>query len=149
MKSPTFSVTTIIYYKMPTTTHMLSAIPKTVDNDASAVICILFGSAAADALRADSDVDIAVLLRAVMTLEERASLVTRFQKQLHREVDLVDLSVTSGALLKQILTKGIVVTKKDPRAYAELIKRMIYNQEDYMPYFRRALKARRERFLNG
>lgn len=67
----------------------------------------LFGSGAQDALRADSDVDIAVLvdqpLSALQIFEYGEALATR----LGRDVDLIDFARTSTVLQQQILTTGL------------------------------------------
>ena len=52
-------------------------------------------------------------------------------------------------ILKQALSKGVLVQNLDKALYARLIIRMLYNQADMMPYHYRILRERRERFLNG
>ena len=69
----------------------------------------------------------------------------KFKKQ----VDLVDLQSVSGTILHQALTKGNLVFVKDKNLYAEIIKKMLFNQADMMPNYNMILKKRREEFLDG
>ena len=64
-------------------------------------------------------------------------------------MDLVDLNRISGVLLKQVLTKGKIIYRKSDDAVYRLLKRMIYNQSDFMPCYNRAVKRRIEEFVNG
>lgn len=113
------------------------------------MLAIVYGSAVSGTMQKNSDVDVAVLFRHAMDVEQKIQLKDRLEKVLKRDVDLVDLSGLSGTLLKQILCKGLVVINKDPQALADLYKRMIYNQTDMMPYVIRTLEERQQRFING
>ena len=134
---------------MSRSAEILQTVKETLEETEAVVLTIVYGSLASDTLRDDSDVDVAVLCHTELHAEEKLILTQTLGERLGREVDLVDLRAASGVLLKQILTKGKILIKRDDGAYAELLKRMIYNQEDYMPYFQRALKERMERFVNG
>ena len=112
-------------------------------------LAILYGSAASGRLRADSDVDLAVLYRSPMTAEARRMMSERLERALHRRVDLVDLAVLHGTILKQVLCRGCVLVKRSPEDLAALVRRMVYNQADMMPYVRRTLLERQRRFMHG
>jgi predicted nucleotidyltransferase len=112
-------------------------------------IATLFGSAARDALTDCSDMDIAVAAQSRLSLDLCIELGDRLTQALHREVDLIDLQAVSGTILAQSLSHGRLVLKKDAGLYAELIKRLWFNQADMMPYTRRILTERRKRFLYG
>lgn len=112
-------------------------------------LVILYGSAATGKMRADSDVDIALLFDRPLDAEQKMMLISRLESVLHREVDLIDLFALSGTILKQILRKGRVLIQKKSGALAELTRRMIYNQADMMPYVSRTLMERQRRFLYG
>ena len=112
-------------------------------------LAIVYGSAATGTMRKDSDIDIAVLFDHPLDAAEKIELKTVIEQALLRDVDLVDLSELSGTILKQILCKGRIVIKRDSLQLAELYKRMIYNQTDMMPYVKRTLEERQQRFLNG
>lgn len=75
----------------------------------------LFGSAAADVLREDSDIDLAVLAGRPMTLRDRLELGARCALRLYREVDLVDLFNATPVLLRQVLESGrLVYARSEP-----------------------------------
>ncbi|WP_321532024.1 nucleotidyltransferase domain-containing protein [uncultured Desulfuromonas sp.] len=112
-------------------------------------LAILYGSAATGTMRANSDVDLAVLYGHALDAEQKMRLKDELERTFMRSVDLVDLSNLSGTILKQILCKGKVVIKNDSPALAMLLQRMIYNQADMMPYVTRTLMERQQRFLNG
>ncbi|HPS09358.1 MAG TPA: nucleotidyltransferase domain-containing protein [Kiritimatiellia bacterium] len=112
-------------------------------------VALVYGSAAAGKMRPGSDVDVAVLFDRPLDMEARLALWGKLTDALHREVDLVDLYDLGGEILHQILTKGRVIIKNDTQAYYLLLQRMVYNEEDFMPQVRRALRTRIERFANG
>lgn len=112
-------------------------------------LALLFGSAATCNMRADSDVDIAVLFTSPMIPDDKIRLAQRLERELHKNVDIVDLFALSGTILSQILCKGHVLIKDGPKDMIGLVRRMVYNQADFMPYVRRALIERQQRFIYG
>ncbi len=112
-------------------------------------MAILYGSATNGKMRVDSDVDIAILLDRPLSADKKMELVARLERELQRDVDLVDLFFLNGTILRQVLIKGRVLIQKKRGALAELSKRMIYNQADIMPYVRRTLIERQQRFVHG
>lgn len=112
-------------------------------------LAILYGSAATGKMRSGSDVDIALLFNHPLGSDQKMELITRLESQLRRDVDLVDLFALNGTILKQVLSKGRVLTQSEPGALAGLVQRMIYNQTDMMPYVTRTLVERQERFIHG
>ncbi len=112
-------------------------------------LAILYGSAATGKIRADSDVDLALLFDHPVGPDQKMELITRLESELRRDVDLVDLFLLNGTILKQILSKGRVLVQSAPGVLAGLIQRMIYNQADMMPYVSRTLIERQRRFIYG
>jgi predicted nucleotidyltransferase len=112
-------------------------------------LAMLYGSAATGKMRAGSDVDIALLFDRPLDAEQKMKLISHLESQLQRDVDLVDLFTLNGTILKQILCKGQVLIQTKPEALPELIRRMIYNQADMMPYVTRTLIERQQRFTHG
>ena len=108
----------------------------------------VYGSVAAGKMHATSDVDIAVLFDHALSADEKMALRARLEEALPKPVDLVDMFSLSGTILKQILCEGRVVVKKSAEELARLTRRMIYNQADMMPYVRRTLRERQERFVH-
>lgn len=112
-------------------------------------LAIIFGSAAANNMRTDSDVDIALLFNYPLSGKRKMEITERLELELLRDVDLVDMSKLSGTILKQTLCNGRVLIQKDAGILAEQVKKMIYNQTDMMPYVTRTLMERQQRFING
>jgi len=111
-------------------------------------VAMLFGSAASGRLTKKSDVDIAVAGDAALPMQCRLDLAAELAKGVGREVDLVDMQAVSGLILQQILTTGAML-RKDVTGYAALLKRMLFEQADMMPYTERVKQAHVERFLHG
>ena len=124
-------------------------VKETLRAESELKLAILYGSAATGKMRADSDVDVAVLFDRPLTAEQKMRLVSRLESELLREVDLVDLFALSGTILKQVLRLGQVLIQTKPGTRAELIHRMVYNQTDMMPYVSRTLIERQRRFAHG
>ena len=113
----------------------------------SVVLVILFGSTAKDRPRTDSDLDIAVASSAPLTAETHIAIIEDLALAVGRPVDLIDLDRTHNPLLQQILTKGRRVLCHDRTRYAELLLRMVYEEADLMPYYRRILSDRRQAWI--
>ncbi len=109
-------------------------------------LAILFGSLATGKARAESDVDIAVDLGKVMGAEEKIALIGALAEATGRPIDLVDLRTVGEPLLGQILQHGKRLLGEDT-VYAELIKRHLFNEADFMPYYRRILEERRRAWI--
>ncbi|MEI6892125.1 MAG: nucleotidyltransferase domain-containing protein [Pontiella sp.] len=128
-----------------------------IESKAKEVLCgvpglklaMLHGSVATGMMRTDSDVDLALLFDHPLDAEQKMLLISQLESELKREVDLVDLFSLSGTILKQVLRKGRVLIETQPGARSELIRKMIYNQTDMMPYVTRTLIERQQRFIDG
>jgi predicted nucleotidyltransferase len=112
-------------------------------------LAMLYGSAATGTMRQGSDVDLALLFDSPLGAERKMDLILRLENGLRRDVDLVDLFSLSGTILKQVLHKGRVLIQTKPGELAGLVRKMIYNQADMMPYVSRALIERQRRFIHG
>ncbi len=111
-------------------------------------IAMLFGSSVTGRLTKGSDVDLAIAGDVALPMRKRLILTAELAKGVGREVDLVDMQAVSGLILQQILTTGIML-RKDVASYAALLKRMLFEQADMMPYTERVRRAHVERFLHG
>jgi len=120
-----------------------------LDSFSNILFCSVFGSYAVDKQKATSDIDIAVFGKQKLSADQKYKITQKLSDKLKKQVDLIDLQAVSGVILHQILTKGLLVFVKDKEYYAEMIKRMLYNQADMMPNYNMILKKRRERLLNG
>ena len=129
--------------------ELTERITKELCGDNGLEVVIVHGSQISGKARTDSDVDVAVLYDAPVTLEQRFSLLDRLEKVLGKPVDLVDLFSLHGTILKKVLTKGKVLLGCGSVKYAQLLRRMVFNQEDMMPYYNRAIAERLKGFIHG
>ena len=109
-------------------------------------LAILFGSLAAGRERVDSDLDLAVDAGHRLTSGERLAITTELAKRTGRPVDLVDLYVVGEPLLGQILRHGRRLLGGGT-CYADLIRRHLFDQADYLPYRSRILAERRRAWI--
>lgn len=129
--------------------EILEPIRSVLRNYPEVKLCLVFGSVARGRASAGSDLDIAVAGGRSLSEEQYLNLCDALSSATLRTVDLLDLMTANGEILKQALSKGVLVQNLDKALYARLIIRMLYNQADMMPYHYRILRERRERFLNG
>lgn len=110
------------------------------------LLAILFGSMAAGRASRDSDVDLALAAERPLTADEKMVLMAELAEATGRPIDLIDLHVVGEPLLGQIVKRGRRVLGTDER-YAELIKRHLFEEADFMPYYRRMLGERRAAWI--
>lgn len=75
----------------------------------------LFGSFAHARAKADSDVDLAILVSKPLAALRRWDLAAECAILLNRDVDLIDLRVTTTTLQYQIITEGSLIYTLDQR----------------------------------
>jgi predicted nucleotidyltransferase len=109
----------------------------------------VFGSVAAGRARRDSDLDVAVLGEDPLASATKTALIERLAQAEGRPVDLIDLQATRGPIVGRVLTRGTRLFCTDTTPYAELMKRWMFDQADWMPLRRRMLKARRDAWIEG
>ena len=109
----------------------------------------LFGSLAQGRERPGSDLDVAVLGERPLSATDKKQLIERLARVSGRPVDLIDLQATRGPIVGRILQDGTPLFCDDTVLYAELIKRWWFDQADWLPYRRRILKDRRERWMRS
>lgn len=131
------------------TPNYKTRIAQTLSCEQDIKLCLLYGSAAAGRLRADSDLDVAVAGERALAPERMMDLRFRLAEATGRDVDLLDLQAVNGTILHQALTRSNIVFVRDHALYASIIQRMLYNQADMMPYVRRMLAVRRQVFLRA
>lgn len=111
-------------------------------------LAILFGSMATGTAHDGSDVDIAVDLGHHLTAGEKSKLIVALAERTGRPVDLIDLQVAGEPLLGQILVHGRRLLGDDS-IYAELLKKHLFAEADFMPYYRRILAERRNTWIGS
>ncbi len=107
----------------------------------------MFGSLAAGRATYDSDLDLGVAADHPLDIELKTALIEELAQRLGRPVDLVDLQATSGVILQQVLSKGKLIYCTDRILYAVIIRNMLFNQSDMMPYHDRILAERRKAWI--
>lgn len=110
------------------------------------VLAVLFGSAARDALRTDSDVDIAVAAHRALSAEEKITLIEALAHKTGRAIDLVDLAHAPEPLLGQIVQHGKRIVGSDVE-FGKLLCRHLIDSADFMPLVDRMLKERRQAWI--
>lgn len=110
-------------------------------------VALVFGSLAKDRARQESDLDIAVAAPRPLSTEEKMEFISALAETYGRPVDLVDLQTASGLIAVQALTTGKLIHCTDRTLYAELIRRMLYDQADWAPYRERILAERRKAWI--
>ena len=122
--------------------NLNSRIWQVLDRHGGMRLAILFGSLANAQARPQSDLDLAVLMEAPLSAESKMTLISELSQAIGRPVDLIDLRVAGEPLLGQILKHGVRLLGSD-NDYAELVKRHLFEEADFMPYRRRILAERR------
>jgi predicted nucleotidyltransferase len=122
--------------------NLTQAILAVINTKPGIRLAILFGSLAAGRERADSDLDMAVDAGHRLTAGEKLALVTELAERTGRPVGLVDLHVVGEPLLGQILRHGNRLLGSET-CYADLIRKHLFDQADYLPYRNRILAERR------
>lgn len=108
---------------------------------------ILFGSLAEERATPESDLDLGVAAAESLDTAMKTALIEALAEISGRPVDLVDLRVVSGPILQHVLTRGKLIYCIDRTLYAALIRTMLFNQSDMMPYYDRILAERRKAWI--
>ena len=93
----------------------------------------------------NSDIDIAIAGKNNFTSSYILNLNIDLTSYFNYEFDIIDLNNNSGVILQQALCNGKILVNKTPVLYAQLIKKMWYNQADMMQNVRMIWKKRREK----
>jgi uncharacterized protein len=125
---------------------MLNQLTTFLQSQSDIRLAILFGSAAADRLRAESDIDLAVQCDAPLTAGRKIALIEEIALISGRPVDLIDLKTIGQPLLGYILQGKRL--KGSSEALAKLAYRNLLEQADFLPLIERTLTQRRQAWLN-
>lgn len=109
-------------------------------------LAIVFGSVAAGTESSHSDVDVAVLSDAALTLDERLRLVAALADATGRAVDLVDLARVGEPLLGQVLRGGVRVLG-EPALHAQVLSRYLLDAADFGSLIERLQRERRRAWI--
>jgi len=108
-------------------------------------LAFLFGSQASGSARADSDVDLAILLRQPLSADLKLSLTEAVAAALGCAVDIVDLFEAPEPITGEILAGERLVG--DNTAFARLLTRHLMNVADFLPLRQRILDERRAAWI--
>ena len=138
-----------------------SALIKKIKNffikEESVVVVYLFGSVAKNKARGQSDIDIALLFDATLSLEERFNKRTEFaiklEEKLGRKTDIIDLQSVDLFFIHQVMLNKVLILDKDirHRVSFEVKQRRDFfdRQQFYDLYHAQALKRLERQLQNG
>ena len=109
-------------------------------------LAIVFGSVAAGAQDAESDVDLAVQAARPLGVKLKMALVAELAEATGRAVDLIDLRTVGEPLLGQILNHGLLLLGSDEE-FARLLSRHLIDAADFLPYAQRIVDQRRRAWI--
>lgn len=112
-------------------------------------LAILYGSLADERETSESDLDLGIAGAELISSDLKLEIIEELAEKIGRPVDLIDLQSAHGTILKQILTKGSVLYSHDTTLYAGIMKRMLFEDADFMPYYYRTIKEQRNRWMNS
>ena len=127
---------------------IIEQIKKVLDSYNEIDLVIVFGSILNEKrFNKDSDIDIAIAGKDIFSPDFLVELNLELSEKLKNEFDIVDLNKNSGVILQQALCNGKKLICRNSLLYAELIKKMWYNQADMMPNVRMIWEYRRNKML--
>ena len=112
-------------------------------------LAIVFGSVGLGQATYSSDLDIAILCDRTMSSELKSSFISTLARATGRPVDLVDLARAGEPLLGEILKNGKRILSRDDSAYAELLRKHLFDATDFLPYRNRILAERRRKWIGN
>jgi len=93
--------------------------------------------------------DLAVLCERPTSSDLRSTLISALARATGRPIDLVDLERAGEPLLGEILKKGTRILSRDDSAYAELLRKHLFETADFLPYRNRILAERRRKWIGN
>jgi len=112
-------------------------------------LAIAFGSIARGLATDTSDLDVGVLCDEAISRDLRSAMIEALALETGRPIDLIDLGLAGEPLLGEVLSKGVRVLSRDDSAYAELLRKHLFDATDFLPYRNRILEERRSRWTNS
>lgn len=109
-------------------------------------LAIVFGSCATGRQRPDSDLDIAIDIGEVMTVQQHIDTISALALATGRPIDLIDLRTVGEPLLGQILQYGQRIMGSDV-VHAQYMTRHVMDMADFVPLQQRILRERRQAWI--
>lgn len=108
-------------------------------------VALVFGSVAAGRTTRESDIDVAVSTGRPLDVEQRITLMEDIAVATGRPVDLVDLHTAGYLVMREALSNGVYVVRGDAEDRNRVVMRMLFEEADFMPYYRRIVAGQLER----
>lgn len=108
----------------------------------------LFGSATGRRFSDNSDIDLGLAAAHPLSADEKARLRSELENTLQRDIDLIDLQQATGNILRQAM-HGVCILCRNTTVRYQIMRRLIYDQEDMQPVRNRIMQQRRLRFAYG
>ena len=131
---------------MNSSNNELSKLTDFVQQNPDIKLAIVFGSVSRGTARTDSDLDIALKMRVPISATKKLELMEALCALNGRTIDLIDLSTVGEPLLGQIIKYGSLL-KGSNTEMAMLALKNVYANEDFLPYIKRTLQQRREKWM--
>lgn len=109
-------------------------------------LAIVFGSCATGRQRPDSDLDIALDIGQVMTVQQHIDTISALALATGRPIDLIDLRTVGEPMLGQILKYGQRILGSDV-IHAQYMTRHNMDMADFVPLQQRILRERRQAWI--
>lgn len=122
-------------------------IQNVLDKHSNIELAYVFGSIAKGTATPTSDLDIAIQTVTPLNTHEKIMYIEEFAAATGRAIDLIDLRNAGEPLLGEILRDGIRL-KGSNSAHAQTVSRHLFDSADFLPYVRRMLAERRQRWMN-
>jgi len=106
-------------------------------------LAIVFGSVGLEHATYSSDLDIAVLCDHTMSSDLRSALISILARATGRPIDLVDLTRAGEPLLGEILKNGTRILSRDDSAYADLLRKHLFDATHFQTNPNQILAGRR------
>lgn len=112
------------------------------------MLAVVFGSMARGEAGPDSDLDLAIYSDpAPLPARRKLALISELSKITGRPIDLVDLRSADVLIRREALTSGKRLFARNDHIHGDELSRMVMDAEDFLPYFKRSMQQRRERWI--
>lgn len=132
---------------------MIESLKSVISEHEEVIAAYLYGSAAQGIMRADSDIDVGILLtgRAAPDYQYEVRMAGEIQSRcrLARVVDLRVLNRRPIRFLNQVLRYGILVFVRDEKKRVEFETGVLKEYLDFKPFLREYDRERRRRLIYG
>ncbi|MBL8498386.1 nucleotidyltransferase domain-containing protein [Nitrosomonas sp. JL21] len=124
---------------------MLSRLAALLSQYPDIQLALLFGSQATGTARADSDIDLGILMSVPLSADFKLQLMENIGAEFGRPVDIVDLYHVPEPITGQAFKGKRIIG--DDTTYANLLYRHLLNVADFLPLHQRILTERRNRWI--